>query len=62
MKIDTIIWLVLPLIAVLVVAAIAKAGSGASKPNKKSVAAGIVISALLIGSYIIFRSLFLGGF
>ena len=61
MKTDGIIWLILPLIGILTAAVVAK-GSPSLKPNKKALASAIVLAAIIYGSYIIFRSLFLGGF
>ena len=62
MKIDTIIWLALPIIVLSTGTAITLTRSRTTKTNKRCVAAGIVLTIIVIGFYIIFRSLFLGGF
>ena len=51
MSLDSMIWLVLPILAMAVVAAIRPKG----EPSRRSVIVGIVLSAILVASYVILR-------
>jgi hypothetical protein len=51
MSLDSTLWLVLPLLAIIVAAIIRPK----REPSRRSFIAGIIVAAIIVGSYIIVR-------
>ncbi len=58
MNLESIIWLVLPLLGIVILATVRPR----KEQSRKGLLAGIIVSAAIVGGYIILRWLFLGGF